>query len=177
MHDETPHDLRDLAAQLESLGEQERREAEEACRRVARHTTHLLHADNRAGLSPGGAGVSSGVGISPARETLRRFVFWLGTPALAAAAVLLLVLVLSPNATTTLEHTGAEVLAASIERDIDTWLELEAMWVDDSFESALAALSIDAAGLASQSVGSADSPADSSETYPELEGDLFEGDL
>ena len=168
MHDETPDDIRDLAGQLEAFGEQERRDAEEACRRVAMRTTHLLHdsQSSGAGVSPASG---SGVGVPPARETFHSLLLWIGTPALAAAAVLLLVMVMSPNPAATPEGTGVEVLAASIESDIDAWLELDAIWADDSFESSLAALSIDAAGLANQSVGS---PMNSSETYPELEGDL-----
>ncbi|VAX40570.1 hypothetical protein MNBD_PLANCTO03-2292, partial [hydrothermal vent metagenome] len=124
---------------------------------------------SEAGVSPAS---ENGVGTSPARETFRRLLLWLGTPALAAAAVLLLVLVLSPNPATMPESAGVEVLAASIESDIDAWLELDAMWADDSFESSLAALSIEASGLANQSVGMADNPLNSSEIYPQLEGDL-----
>ncbi len=166
MHDETPDDIRDIAGQLEALGKQERRDAEEACRRVAMRTAHLLHdkQSSGAGVSPASGG---GVGVPTARETFRRLLLWIGTPALAAAAVLLVVLVMSPNPATAPESNGIEVLAASIESDIDAWLELDAMWAGDSFESTLAALSMDAAGLASQSAsgGSLDS-------YPDLESDL-----
>ncbi len=163
MQDETPQDIRDLAARLEELGERERLDAENACLRVTMRTGHLI--------SGGAASAAdSGVGVSPASasERLRMIWLWLAAPAVAAAAVLVAVFVMSPNAAITSEGTGVEVLAAGIESDIDAWLELDAMWADDSFESTLTALSIDAAGLASESVGTVESL----DTYPDLEGDL-----
>lgn len=151
-HDQTPPDISELAAQLEQFGVEERRAAEDACARVTMRTARLL-------TDPAPTDQPESVG-----EKFRRLWLWLAAPTVAAAAVLVAVLVMSPSAPTTPVGNGVEVLAATIESDIDAWLELDAMWQGDSFETNLAALCIDAAGITTQS--------DSLDPLPSLESDL-----
>jgi hypothetical protein len=150
MHEQIPEDIRGLASRLERLGEQERLAAEDACARVCMRTTRLL-TDPQARPERAGGVVG-------------RLWLWLAAPAVVAAGVLVAVGVMSPGVATVPVESGVDVLAAGIESDIDAWLELDSMWHEDSFESTLAAISIDAAGIVTQP--------DSFDSLPLLEDDL-----
>lgn len=152
MHDDTPQDIRELASQLEAIGEHERRAAGDACVRVTMRTTHLLTAPR------------AGERASDAGGRWQRLWLWLAAPAVAAAAVLLALQVVVPRGPTPADGAGVEVLAAGIASDIDAWMELDSMWRDDSFETNLAAISIDAAGINTQP--------DSLDSLPVLESGL-----
>lgn len=147
-HHDLPLELRGLAAQLEALGELERLAAEDAVLRTTMRTAHLLR--DRPTPAPG--------------QRLRALWLWLAAPAVVGAAVVVGVMMIRPPAPATTPPDGSEALAADIEGDIDAWLELDSMWRADSFETNLAALSIDAAGI---STG-----ADSLNSLPDLTGDL-----
>lgn len=147
-HERTPHDdlaqelpreLRGMAAQLEALGELERLAAEDAVMRTTMRTAHLLREPPARAPS--------------AMERLRAAWLWLAAPAVVAAAVLLGVTMLNPPRPAALPVGGAEALAADIESDIDAWLAIDSMWSADSFETNLAALSIDAAGITTTADG------------------------
>jgi hypothetical protein len=128
---ELPRDLRGLAAQLHSLGELERLAAADAVMRTTMRTAHLLREP-------------------PASEPagrLRALWLWIAAPAVVTAAALLGVLMFNPPSPVTVPAGSDQGLAADIESDIDAWMALDSMWRSDSFETNLAAISIDAAGI------------------------------
>lgn len=133
-HDDLPRELRGMAAQLEALGELERLAAEDAVMRTTMRTAHLLREPPARAPS--------------AMERLRAAWLWIAAPAVAAAAVALGLMAVTTVAPPSAVPTdGTAVLAASIESDIDAWLAIDSMWSADSFETNLAAISIDAAGI------------------------------
>lgn len=147
-HDDLPRELRGLAAQLEAMGELERLAADQAVMRTTMRTAHLL--TDRSALGPG--------------HRLRALWLWLAAPAVAAAAVAVGVLILRTPQPSPGPLDSPEALAAGIEGDIDAWLELDSIWRADSFETNLAALSIDAAGITTGT--------DSLNSLPDLAGEL-----
>lgn len=132
-----PEDIRAVAARLERLGTQDRLDGEDVGLRVAIRTTNLLRAE-----------------ATPARPVgrIRSAWLWLAAPVMAAAAVLVAVMISMPQTGPPPGETGGgvEVLAAGLESDIDAFLAIDGLWDDDAFETGLAVISLDAAGLANQ---------------------------
>lgn len=140
----TPDDIRELAGRLERLGERERRAGEDTSERVAMRTLAMLHGEVAGQIEPSRHG------------RLRAAWLWIAAPAVAAAAVLVAVMMVMPRQTTT-PGSGTvagtdrvDVLAAGLESDIDTFFAMDDLWEDDGFDTGIAALSLDAAELASQ---------------------------
>lgn len=142
-HDELPQELRGLAVQLEALGELERLAAEEAVARTTMRTKHLL--------------TERGAPTLSVPERLRGLWLWFAAPAVAVAGVLLGVVVMRTPAPSPRPADRPQALADGIESDIDAWMELDSMWSSDSFETNLAAISIDAAGISAGADNSLDS--------------------
>ncbi|MFG0259881.1 MAG: hypothetical protein ACF8LK_05955 [Phycisphaerales bacterium JB041] len=133
-----PEDIRAVAGRLDRLGAQDRSDGEDASFRVAMRTKNLLRAEAAPGARPHGR--------------LRAAWLWLAAPVTAAAAVLVAVVISMPPAGPTPgpSGNGVEVLAAGLENDIETFLAIDGVWNDDSFETGLTLISLDAAGLANQ---------------------------
>ncbi len=152
-----PEDIRALAARLDRLGAQERKAGEDASCRVAMRTTNLLHAEPAA---------TAGTSVS---GSARRAWLWFAAPTIAAAVVLLAVVMVMPRPGSMPDEdgttNGVDILAAGIESDIDAYLAMDAYWDEDAFETGLAAISLDAAGLANQ-------PTDTTETLTTLGDEL-----
>lgn len=134
-HHDLPEEVRPLARRLAAAGLADRTAGAEVADRVVMRTAHLLR-EQAAAL--------------PAQRGLRRLLPWLVAPATVAACALLVVAVLRPGLTAEPEPRGVEVLAANLEHDLETWLELDAEWRRDSFENSLAALALDAASVAAR---------------------------
>lgn len=143
-HDDLPRELRGLAAQLDSLGGLERLAAEDAVMRTTMRTAHLLREPP----------------VPAPAARLRALWLWIAAPAVVTAAALLGVLMINPPSAVPVPAEGAQDLAADIESDIDAWMAIDSMWRSDSFETNLAAISIDAAGITTTTTDSLDSLSD-----------------
>lgn len=137
---QTPEDIRALAGRLQRSGEEARRAGQDASHRVAVRTSNLLR-------SEGGSTERGG-------ENRLVWPFRIGVPLLAAAAVLAgLVIVSRPGVVhqpDTNPGAGADMLAASLEHDLDALAAMDEMWEEDAFETGLAVITLDAAGLFSE---------------------------
>jgi hypothetical protein len=128
-----PDDIRQTAERLRALAEAERHAGAACADRIAARTSPSLAAE------------------PPQPRALKAWWARAALPALAAAAVLLGVfLVPGLRPTGPGAEAPAEVLSASIESDLDALVALESIWNDDGFETGLATISLDAAGVASQ---------------------------
>lgn len=135
-----PEDIRAVATRLERLGAEDRLVGEDVSHRVAMRTTNLLRAE----ATPGTRARPLG--------RIRAAWLWLAAPAVAAGAVLVALMISVPQSGPTpgVTGNGVEVLAAGLENDIDAFLAIDGLWDDDAFETGLAVISLDAAGLANQ---------------------------
>lgn len=149
-----PEDIRAVAARLDRLGTKDRLDGEDVGHRVAMRTTNLLRAEAGPGTQPRSLG------------RVRAAWLWLAAPAMAAAAVLVAVMISMPQAgpPTGVTGNGVEILAAGLESDIDTFLAIDGLWDDEAFETGLAVISLDAAGLANQTT--------TDETFESMGSDL-----
>jgi hypothetical protein len=133
-HPDTPADLRPLAEELAALGEASRREGAALADRVAMRTAHVLREE---------------IADAAPIQRLQRLLLWLAGPATVVAAALIGVVLLRPGLSPqSPAPPSVETLAANLEHDIDTWLELDAAWDRERFDNELALLSLEAAGVA-----------------------------
>jgi len=135
-----PEDIRAVAARLERFGVQNRLDGEDVGHRVAMRTTNLLRAE------------AAPVADAASFSRIRAAWLWLAAPVVAAGAVLVAIMISMPQTGPTpgVTGNGVEVLAAGLENDIDAFLAIDGFWDDDAFETGLAVISLDAAGLANQ---------------------------
>lgn len=130
-----PIDIQNLAHRLAEVGTASRARGEEAAYRVAIRTSHVL----REGAGP------------PATRGVLRFWMWLAAPATVLGAVLLAMTIMRAGPGLGGGAPNGGVVAANLESDIDTWMALDEMLREESFENSLAVLSLDTAGVATRS--------------------------
>ncbi|MBK7404768.1 MAG: hypothetical protein IPJ41_09070 [Phycisphaerales bacterium] len=145
-HDtDIPADIQSMAARLAEAGAAARAGGENAAYRVALRTARLLHEEAPAPR----------IGASG----LARFWMWLAAPATVLAAVAIAFVMAQPGHHPSSD--GGSVAAARLETDIDTWLALDEVLREETFENRLAVLSLDTAGVATRS--------DDADSLPRLE--------